>query len=480
MEAPDMSQTMDSAAFSTSNSTSSKVESDNTMTTGGSIAIDDNNKNSSVQDILDRVNSTAGDSIMGDDGDDDDDDDDEVATHVEDKGNDTMDIAVHSSTNDHEKHIVNHVDVPPVPHDELKGYPPPPARWGHTLTKLDNGNILVYGGQSYDVKGDPIILADVHLYDAKKASWDKPINCRGESRQFHSATFIPERNIIIAFGGETLDVLGKGKNKSKVITSDTLRVLDTEIMLWYPPAVSGDIPTGRSGHTATFFPETNELVLFGGVRGSKWLNAVSVLDINRWHWSSPKIDGMPPKPRSYHTATAVGNNKIVVFGGNNKTSCFNTVHVLEATLSSANDGDNSSADAAPTCTWKWSNPTVKGKAPFPRTGHTATLLEDGKTICVYGGWDPNDDDEDNIFKGSYLLDTKEWTWAEGPKAESLGSGSPNHFLDDCGPKRCGHQAVLNAEKGEVLVFGGRIPGEALAGDMQRLVPPTEKVVRLED
>jgi N-acetylneuraminic acid mutarotase len=374
---------------------------------------------------------------------------------------------------------VNHVDVPPVPHDELKGYPPPPARWGHTLTKLDNGNILVYGGQSYDVKGDPIILADVHLYDAKKASWDKPINCRGESRQFHSATFIPERNIIIAFGGETLDVLGKGKNKSKVITSDTLRVLDTEIMLWYPPAVSGDIPTGRSGHTATFFPETNELVLFGGVRGSKWLNAVSVLDINRWHWSSPKIDGMPPKPRSYHTATAVGNNKIVVFGGNNKTSCFNTVHVLEATLSSAN-GDNSSADAAPTCTWKWSNPTVKGKAPFPRTGHTATLLEDGKTICVYGGWDPNDDDEDNIFKGSYLLDTKEWTWAEGPKAESLGSGSPNHFLDDCGPKRCGHQAVLNAEKGEVLVFGGRIPGEALAGDMQRLVPPTEKVVRLED
>jgi hypothetical protein len=107
-------------------------------------------------------------------------------------------------------------------------------------------------------------------------------------------------------------------------------------------------------------------------------------------------------------------------------------------------------------------------------------LEDGKTICVYGGWDPNDDDEDNIFKGSYLLDTKEWTWTEGPKAESIGSGSPNHFLDDCGPKRCGHQAVLNAEKGEVLVFGGRIPGEALAGDMQRLVPPTEKVVRLED
>ena len=95
----------------------------------------------------------------------------------------------------------------------------------------------------------------------------------------HSATYIPGRQQLIAFGGESVQVGCKNK-KDKVVTSDTLRVLDTEIMLWYPPAVSGDVPTGRSGHTTTFFPETNELILFGGVRGSKWLNSVSVLDVN--------------------------------------------------------------------------------------------------------------------------------------------------------------------------------------------------------
>lgn len=80
--------------------------------------------------------------------------------------------------------------------------------------------------------------------------------------------------------------------KNKVITSNSLKALDTDIMLWYPPAVSGDIPTGRSGHTMTLLPNTKELVLFGGVKGARWLNTVSVLDTVRWVWTSPKVEGM--------------------------------------------------------------------------------------------------------------------------------------------------------------------------------------------
>ena len=102
---------------------------------------------------------------------------------------------------------------------------------------------------------------------------------------------------------------------------------------------------------------------------------------------------------------------------------------------------------------------------------------------VYGGWDPNEEDEltgeDNIFKGSYLLDTQEWTWKKGPDPQAGGSGSANHFVENCGAKRCGHTAALNSENGEVFVFGGIIPGEVLAGDVQRLVTPQEKTVELE-
>jgi hypothetical protein len=132
--------------------------------------------------------------------------------------------------------------------------------------------------------------------------------------------------------------------------------------------------------------------------------------------------------------------------------------------------------------WKWSHPSVNGKPPFPRTGHSATLLEDGKTVCIYGGWDPNEEDSatggENIFQGSFLLDTETWMWSAGPKAVPGGSGSETAFVADCGPKRCGHSSVLNPENGQVMVFGGRIPGEVLAGDFQYL-SSEEKLVGLD-
>jgi len=402
-----------------------------------------------VQEILDRVNNSS-DSV--------------VTVKDPDENNDfTMIVEESPTTRPNNETQTATAEANSAAMTTTADYKSPCPRWGHTMTKLKDGRLLIYGGQSFDLQGNPVILSDVHVYNPSKRTWDKPINCRGEARQWHSATFLPERQLLLAFGGETLDLLGK--KKDKVVTSDSLKVLDTEIMLWYPPAVSGDVPTGRSGHTASLIPSTNELVLFGGVKGSKWLNAVSVLDTVRWIWSTPKIQGSAPKPRSYHTATVVpglseGHFKIVMFGGNNKTSCFNNVPVLEMVTT-------------PTETvWKWSHPSIMGQPPFPRTGHSATLMDDGKTICIYGGWDPNEENdagEENIFKSSFLLDTETWTWSKGPKAFPAGNGTDEEpEVPDCGAKRCGHTSTVHPETGEVILFGGRIPGEVLAGDFQRL------------
>ncbi len=233
------------------------------------------------------------------------------------------------------------------------------------------------------------------------------------------------------------------------------------------------------------------------MKNAKWQNSVAVLDTMRWKWTAPKIVGDAPRPRSYHSATAVPSpdNKgcmLVIFGGNNESNSFNTVHVL----------DTSEDDA-----WTWSHPSISkfmatmymlflvslcsslleycyfesstsfsnkdGTPPSPRTGHCATLLEDNKTILIYGGWDPLDEDESDggdekmICGDSFLLDTSTWTFKPGPHSEFVDHCGSS----DCGRKRTGAQALLvpsNDSMSRVLVFGGRLPNEEFANDFQNV------------
>jgi N-acetylneuraminic acid mutarotase len=299
------------------------------------------------------------------------------------------------------------------------------------MTRLPHDRLLVYGGQTMKA-GRAQTLRDVYLYDIVDKSWTRPVNCEGLDRQWHSATYLPSQQLLLCFGGEALTKSGKTK------MTDQVMVLDTDIMLWYPPSVSGDIPSGRSGHSATHLPATNELVVFGGVCDSKWLRSVSVLNTQTWQWRTIKAQGNAPKPRSYHSATAI-DGRIVVFGGNNADMCFQTVHVLDT-----ND-------------WTWSAPEVMGAPPTARTGHSAVLLEDNKTLCVYGGWDPNDgtkDDTTMLFNDSYYLNTETWTWSKGPVM----------VCADSPTRRVGHTTVALSQD-KLLMFGGRTPNDQFTGDM---------------
>ena len=340
-----------------------------------------------------------------------------------------------------------------------KGKHHPEARWGQTMTLIDHGRVLVYGGQTFDHEANSFkTIPDIHVYDMSTRKWSKPVSSESVPRTWHSATFLPERQLLISFGGDQWD-----EKTKKVVTTDEVMVLDTDIMLWYPPSVSGQIPSGRSGHTASLLPNTNELVVFGGVKGNKWQNSVAVLDTSRWKWTNPKIAGSAPRPRSYHSATAVGGSsgrsRLVIFGGNDDAESFNTVHVLDASNSKLS----------------WFHPVVSGTPPSARSGHTATLLEDNKTILIYGGWDLNadedavKDDADMLFSDSYLLDTEQWSWSAGPKVKYDGSSG----VKNGGPKRVGHSAVLAPSEDccEVLVFGGRVPNDEFTADFQRLTVP---------
>ncbi len=100
----------------------------------------------------------------------------------------------------------------------------PCPRWGHTMTMIDHRRFVVYGGQTID-RGDemPRTLADLYLHDLEDGSWTRPINCDGVARTWHTANFLPERRLLLCFGGEVLD-----EATGKLTTTDQVMVLDTE------------------------------------------------------------------------------------------------------------------------------------------------------------------------------------------------------------------------------------------------------------
>jgi hypothetical protein len=338
----------------------------------------------------------------------------------------------------------------------------PEARWGHTTTRISNNRLVVYGGQSEEdpKSGDDRTLGNLFVFDLESGLWDEPVNCESVPRAWHTASYLESKNLLVAFGGERMgddctahDLDGEATGAHAVL--DDIMVLDTEIFLWYPPAVSGRIPEARAGHTACLMglgsgaagtSELVELVIFGGTRGRKWENSVHVLNCDRWEWTRPRVSGRAPTGRSYHSATVVNRGRsMVVFGGNDDKKCFREVHVLS--IKPLEGSASLSASSVDGATWEWSHPLVIGDGPAPRTGHAACLLPDGKSILVHGGWDPQDDTKDEVtcYRDAFLLDTETWEWRP--------AAAPNDSAADSAPAVGGVSGELKLDYAVVPASG---------------------------
>nr|KAJ0226218.1 hypothetical protein LSAT_V11C100026520 [Lactuca sativa] len=84
-----------------------------------------------------------------------------------------------------------------------------------------------------------------------------------------------------------------------------------------------------------------------------------------WQWSELTSFGDLPSPRDFATASAIGNHKIVMYGGWDGKKWLSDVFVLD------------------TMSLEWRELAVTGTLPPPRCGHTATMVE--KRLLVYGG-----------------------------------------------------------------------------------------------
>lgn len=111
----------------------------------------------------------------------------------------------------------------------------PAERWGHTVTKISDDRIVMYGGAN-DAE---LTLGDLHVFDLKTQTWSQPLNCESVPRTWHDTVYLENKHLMLVFGGERM----LAPDQRDVLAD--IMVLDTECFLWYPPAVSGAGPKAR-------------------------------------------------------------------------------------------------------------------------------------------------------------------------------------------------------------------------------------------
>ncbi|RMZ76042.1 hypothetical protein DV737_g5018, partial [Chaetothyriales sp. CBS 132003] len=110
---------------------------------------------------------------------------------------------------------------------------------------------------------------------------------------------------IYAFGG--FDML------TDEVYNHVLR-LDLKTLNWALIDNYGEIPGVRMGHSATLYGE-DKLVVYGGENEHReYLSDVVILDLKTHHWTQPDVLGVVPKGRARHAA-AIYDDKLFIVGG---------------------------------------------------------------------------------------------------------------------------------------------------------------------
>jgi Galactose oxidase, central domain len=257
----------------------------------------------------------------------------------------------------------------------------PPARAGHSAVYDSNRDrVIVFGGFGSDPSD--------HLNDtwalnlSPEPAWQQLIPSRlpPPAREYHSAIYDPIADRMIVFGGW-----------NGIHLEDMWQLSFSGSSGWSQIATAVR-PAARWGHTASYDPVGERMLVLGGNTASGNVNdiwALALSDVLSWGQITPV--GTPPAPRRQHTAVYdLARDRILLFGGgqtNNSIFLFNDTWAL--TLSDM----------------RWAQQFPEGTAPIGRRGHVAALDTEGARMVVFGGY------IGPIVTGGYRNDTRMLDWS---------------------------------------------------------------------
>jgi len=233
-------------------------------------------------------------------------------------------------------------------------------RYAQTSTLLQNGEVLITGGFSFDAdacfNGTSPAIASAELYDPSSGSFAPTANMT-EARGVHTATLLPSGKVLIAGGGK------EGGNNPPFAGdgSATAEVYDPATGAF---TLTGNMTSGRTGQTATLL--ANGKVLIVGGLASMSANPLATAELYNPATGAFTVTGQMAVGRAGHAATLLQDGRVLITGGL-------TGQTLAA-LATAEIYDPDTESFVAT-----------GSMDVARWVHTATLLPDGTVLVVGGG-----------------------------------------------------------------------------------------------
>jgi len=259
-----------------------------------------------------------------------------------------------------------------------KGELRPKTREGHSLT-LVGKKLILYGGFNN------FCLTDIFTFDTTMQRWMKP-DVNGEvpleGRQGHSAN--ADKKSLVVFGGQ------KDYNhelRYRECLND-VRIFSPYKNSWIKLRTKGGEIEARRNHASAIYDRT--LYIYGGITTEgHFLRDLWSLNLKTNAWQKHIIENNKDPGVAFHTMvacfeakelrafkegdlmnTTVTQEGIYVFGGKDaEGQTLNSLKILTLTKTGA----------------LWKHPSIKGKFPAPRYGHSMLVYDNLGLIIVYGG-----------------------------------------------------------------------------------------------
>jgi hypothetical protein len=284
-------------------------------------------------------------------------------------------------------------------------------RFSHTATMLPNGQVLVAGGMSYFCDSCNEALASAELYDPTTGTFTA-IGSMTVPRYDHTATLLPSGQVLIVGGVNTWDLAsaelydpatgtftatgsmtaGRAGHTAMLLTNGKVLIVgdhtdatsvDPASAELYDPVAGTFTATGkmnvlRASPPATLLSNGKVLIAGGNGVGTFTYDELGGCHHNGGTLASAELydpatrtftaTGSMTAPRYWHRATLFPSGMVLITGGRGQESSDVAPELTSAELYDP---------AAKTF-------TATGSMTSPRSGHTATLLCDGK-VLVAGG-----------------------------------------------------------------------------------------------